>query len=258
MGIPVKGCKEKSEIGTTLDYAYRVPLSRKRSNDLLRPRPMQIIRSLSRLSVHPLGEKGSSGEKEAKGSKDAGRQKAAEGGKNSREHKTDNRAGHSKAERAHLRNASRSKDSEQREEDETRRPMPKQTLIAQGLHPHPGPDPKERISESPTPEQRHRWKRKSIWESSDDEGGNNDVATSRARIQAGEPNPTKTETSNDQRGMAVEITNPYLEVRGDAKWQEAFQEVDGDEVQQDSTEKQCKPTKKGRKPQREKRSRAER
>ena len=62
--------------------------------------------------------------------------------------------------------------------------MPKQTLVKQGLHPHPGPD--EEGTGSPTAAQRYRWKRKSIWEASDDETGTHEVATSRASTQPGE------------------------------------------------------------------------
>ena len=95
-------------------------------------------------------------------------------------------------------NTNRTKGGEVRKEDETRRPMPKQTLVKQGLRPHQGPDEEE--TGSPTAAQRYRWKRKSIWEASDDETGTNEVATSRARTQSGEPQTNPAEKVRNQKG----------------------------------------------------------
>ena len=106
--------------------------------------------------------------------------------------------------------------------------MPITTLGMQGLHPHPGPVVEE--THSPTAEQRYRRKRKSIWEASDEEMDTTEAESRKPRTRPKGPQ-TKPAKSKDQTRREVEEGNPYLNVRGDAKWQEAFQETDGAEMQ---------------------------
>ena len=76
----------------------------------------------------------------------------------------------------------------------------------------------------------------------------NEVANRRTRVQAGEPRTNPAEDQLIQQGRTVEAENPYLDVRGDATWQEVFHGTERDEMQNGSTARERKAGTKNGKP----------
>ena len=113
-------------------------------------------------------------------------------------------------------------------EDENGRPKPKHRIIEQGVHPRPGPPPQMDDEKTPTTEQRYRWRRKSLWEASEDEDMTEgaEITCKRARAR----NTRGTQSQETRGGTGEQQANPYLDVPGDAVWDEAMQPQKGEKT----------------------------
>ena len=130
-------------------------------------------------------------------------------------------------------------------EDEAKRPKPKQQIIEEGIHPKPGPQAME--TSTWEQDQRRTAKRKSLWEASEDEQMIEETVKEEApkkrkhTAKLEEPSKGKQKSVGDVLGRKTkaaakatwrnvgqktdqQITeqNPYIDVKGDARWQDVF------------------------------------
>ena len=108
------------------------------------------------------------------------------------------------------------------------------------MHPHPGPRFDE--ERTPTLEQTYKWKRKSLREDSEDEDMTSDTEPTGKQARASDARGVQNQETRG--GTGEQKANPYLDVPGDAVWDEVMQPQKGEktsELQVDTGREAKKP-----------------